>query len=275
MGITQAQTKTVTANVFKAVPKGTDYFPDGMFVRNEQTGEISRYSGGAFHLVSTPVAAKLGIGVADVATVSAAQYAGVTKGSDYFPEGMLLQNQQTGEVDMYQGGQRHWISVAVAARMNLTSDSLTTISPTQFNAIPQGKDYFPDNVYLQNQDTGEIALYQGGRNRVVSSPVAARIGLTSSQLIPASSASYNAIEKGSDYFVEGMFLQNNQTGELAQYGGGQRHWVSTPVATAINLTQAMITTIGADQFNNIPRGGDYTPPPPSATAPNPSPTATA
>jgi hypothetical protein len=270
MGITQAKTKAVTANVFKAVPKGSDYFPDGMFVRNQQTGEISRYSGGAFHVVSTPVAAKLGIGVDDVATISAAQYGGVPKGSDYFAEGMLLQNQQTGEVDVYQGGQRHWISVAVAARMNLTADSLTTISPAQFNAISQGKDYFPDGVYLQNQETGEIALYQGGRNRAVSSPVAAKIGLTSSQLIPVSAASYNAIDKGADYFVEGMFLQNNQTQELAQYSGGQRHWVSTPVASAINLTQAQITTIGADQFNHIPRGGDYTPPAPSATAPDPS-----
>ena len=61
--------------------------------------------------------------------------------------------------------------------------------------------------------------------------------------------------------------------ELAQYSGGQRHWVSTPVASAINLTQAQITTIGADQFNNIPRGGDYTPPAPSATAPDPGSTA--
>ncbi|APW61677.1 hypothetical protein [Paludisphaera borealis] len=273
MGITQAQTTSVTATVFKAVPKGNDYFPDGMFVRNQQSGEISQYSGGVFHVVSPPIAAKLGLDVNGLATISAAQYAGVGKGPDYFPEGILLQNQQTGEVDIYQGGQRHWISVAVAARISLTVDVLTPISPTQFNAIPQGKDYFPDNVYLQNQETGEIAQYSGGKNHLVSAPVASKIGLTAPQLISVSSAQYNAIDKGPDYFVEGMFLQNNQSGEIDQYSGGQRHWVSSPVATSINLTQAQITTIGADQFNNIPRGGDYTPPPPSATAPDPAATA--
>jgi hypothetical protein len=273
MGLTQAQTTSITSDVFKAIPKGNDYFPDGMFVRNAQSGEISQYSGGVFHVVSTPIAAKLGLGVDGVATISAAQYAGVNKGPDYFPEGILLQNQQSGEIDIYQGGQRHWISVPVAGRMSLTADQLTVISPTQFNAIPQGKDYFPDNVFIQNQDTGAIAQYSGGKSHLVSSPVAAKIGLTASQLISVSSAQYNAIDKGADYFVEGMFLQNNQTGEIGQYAGGQRHWVSSPVATAINLTQAQITTIGADQFNAIPRGGDYTPPPPAATAPDPGATA--
>ncbi len=270
MGLTQAQTKAVTADVFKAVPKGNDYFPEGMFVRNEQSGEISQYSGGVFHVVSTPIATHLGLKVEDVATISIAQYAGVNKGVDYFPEGILLQNQQTGEIDIYQGGQRHWISVPVAARMNLTPSQLTTISPSQFNAIAQGKDYFPDGVYLQNQETGEIAQYGGGKNRVVSAPVASKIGLTAADLIAVSPSQYKAITKGPDYFIEGMFIQNNQSGEINQYAGGQRHWVSSPVATQINLTAAQITTIGADQFSAIPRGGDYVPPPPEALAPTPT-----
>ena len=273
MGLTSGQETSVTTEVFKGIPKGTDYFPSGMFVRNADTGEISQYSGGEFHVVSTPIAAKLGLGVDSVATITASQYDGVSKGTDYFPDGVFLQNQQTGEIDIYQGGQRHWISVPVASAINLSASQVTTISPTQFNAIAQGKDYFPDNVYLQNQQTGEIALYNGGQNHVVSAPVAAKIGLTASQLISVSSTQYNAIDKGSDYFVEGMFLQNNQSGEIDQYSSGERHWVSSPVATAINLTAAQITTIGADQFNNIPRGGDYTPPPPTATAPDPAATA--
>jgi len=267
MGIKAEQTKALTVEDFKAVPKGTDYFPDGMFVRNESTGEISRFSDEKFHVVSTPILNLLGIGVEDVATISAAQYGGVPKGNDYFPEGILIQNQQTGEVDLYKGGERHWISVPVATRMNIQPSQLVVISPTQFNAVPQGKDYFPDGVYLQNQETGEIARYADGKRGVVSAPVASKLGLTSTDLIAVSAGQYNAVTKGADYFLEGMFVMNNQSGEVSNYSGGQRHWVSPPVAAQINLTEAMITTIGADQYNAIPKGGDFTPPPPTALDP--------
>ena len=37
--------------------------------------------------------------------------------------------------------------------MNLTTAKVTTISASQFNGIPQGKDYFPEGSYLQNQVT--------------------------------------------------------------------------------------------------------------------------
>ena len=267
MGLAADQTKAVSDADFQAVPKGPDYYPDGMFVRSDQSGEISRYSGGKFHVVSTPVSTYLGIGVDAVATIPAAQYGATPKGEDYFPENLLIQNQQTGEINIYQGGQRHWISVPVAARMNIQAGQLVVISPSQFNAVSQGKDYFPEGVYLQNQESGEISRFEGGKLRVVSSPVASRLGLSASDLISVSPSQYKAVEKGADYFVDGMFLKNNQTGELANYSGGQRHWVSSPVATEINLTDAMVTTIGADQFNAIPRGGDYAPPPPVATDP--------
>ena len=38
--------------------------------------------------------------------------------------------------------------------------------------------------------------------------------------------------------------------------GGQRHWVSAQDMVAIGLTSAQIATIGADQFNAIPLGGE-------------------
>ena len=106
----------------------------------------------------------------NVATITADQYNKVTKTTDFFPEGMLIQNVQTGEVDLYSGGQRHWISVAVFIRMNITTAQLTTISASQFNQVPQGKDYFPESSYLQNQVTGEISQYSGGYNHLVSGP---------------------------------------------------------------------------------------------------------
>ena len=264
MGLTSGQLTPLAADKFNLIPPGQDFYPDGMYLRNAQTGEISRYSEGSFHWVSVPVATKMGLTGNDVATITADQYNKAPKStSDYFPEGMLIQNVQTGEVDVYSGSQRHWISVPVATRMNLTVAKVTTISASQFNLIPQGKDYFPESVYLQNQVSGEISQYSGGYNHMISAPVAAQMGLTSAQLISVSPGQYNAIQKGNDYYPEGIFVENNQTGEIDQITGGQRHWVSPQAVLAIKLTDAQIAMIGADQFTSVPRGGDFVVPPPA------------
>lgn len=179
MGITAAQLTPVTAANFNLIPQA-DYFPDGMYLRNASTGEISQYSGGDFHLVSVPVATKMGLNGSNVVTITAEQYDEVAKGSDYFLQGMLIQNSQTGEIDIYNNGQRQLISVPVATAMNITAAQVTIISASQFSEIPQGLDYFPQGVYLQNQSTGEISQYSGGYNHVVSVPVATVMGLSSS-----------------------------------------------------------------------------------------------
>jgi hypothetical protein len=261
LGLTAAKATALSNSVFSTIPQGKDFFPEGAFLRNDQTGQIEKYSGGEGHWVSVPVGTKLGLGAAQVISISATQYNAITLGNDYFPEGMLIQNVQTGEVDLYSGGQRHWISVPVETQMNLNASQLTTISASQFNQIPQGKDYFPNGVYLQNQQTGEISQYNGGMNHLVSAPVASAMGLTATQLISVSPSQYNAISKGNDYFPEGMFLQDDQTGEIDQYSGGQLHWVSSLEALAAGLTPAQVVTIGADQFNAIPRGTNFVAPP--------------
>ena len=209
-----------------------------MYLRNAQTGEISQYSGGDFHLVSVPVATKMGLTGTNVVTITAEQYDGITKGSDYFPQGMLLQNAQTGEIAMYNNGQRQLISVPVATAMNITAAQLTTISGSQYNEIPKGLDYFPQGAYLQNESTGEISQYSGGYNHVVSVPVATVMGLSTSQLIPVTPTQYNAIPQGNAYYPEGIFIENNQTGEVDQISGGQRHWVSPLAQVEIGLTSA-------------------------------------
>ncbi|MFO0889645.1 MAG: hypothetical protein U0790_10965 [Isosphaeraceae bacterium] len=257
MGLSQNQLTAIAADKFNLIPSGQDYYPDGMFVRNVQNGEISQYSGGSFHWVSVPVATKLGLTGNDVATVTAEQYNKVSKGSDYFPEGMLIQNVQTGEINLYSGGQRHWISVPVASKMNLSVSKVTTISASQFNRVAQGKDYFPEGAYLQNQVTGEIAQYSNGQNHVVSAPVAVVMGLTPAQWISVAPSQYDSISKGNFYYPEGIFIQNNQSSEVSQVAGGQRHWVSSEAALAIGLTSAKVAAIGADQYNAIPRGGDF------------------
>ena len=144
--------------------------------------------------------------------------------------------------------------------MNITAAQVTTISASQFNEIPQGPDYFPQGVYLQNQATGEISQYSGGYNHVVSVPVATVMGLTSSQLIPVTATQYNAIPQGNAYYPQGIFIENNQTGEVDQISGGQRYWVSAVAEAEIGLSSSQIAVIGADQFNAIPLAGTFVPP---------------
>ncbi|QEH31669.1 hypothetical protein OJF2_01340 [Aquisphaera giovannonii] len=260
MGIQPGQLTTVKAADFDRIPMGNDYFPDGMYLRNADTNEISRYAAGAFHVVSTPVVNKLGLNASNTVTLTSAQYNKVAKSSDYFPEGMLVQNAQTNEVDIYAAGQRHWISAQVAAKMNLAPSQYTVISADQFNAIPRGKDYFPDGTYLQNQTNGEVSLYSGGVNRVISSPVALVMGLNSSQWISVSASQYNSITKGDPYYPEGIFISNKATGEIDQFAGGQRHWVSAEAYAALKLPGGQIAALGADQFNAIPVGSNFVPP---------------
>jgi hypothetical protein len=262
MGLSSGQLTAVATDKFNLIPSGQDYYPDGMFVRNVQNGEISRFSGGSFHWVSVPVATKLGLTGNDVATVTAEQYNKVPKGDDYFPEGMLIQNVQTGEINVYSGGQRHWISVPVASKMNLNVSKITTISASQFNKVAQGKDYFPEGAFLQNQVTGEISQYGNGQNRVVSAPVAVVMGLSPAQWISVSPGQYDSIPRGGHFYPEGIFIQNNQSGEISQFAGGERHWVSSEAATAVGLTGAKVATIGAEQYNALPRGGDFQAPAP-------------
>ena len=186
-------------------------------------------------------------------TITADQYNKVTKGNDYFPEGMLIQNVQTGEVDIYSGGQRHWISVPVETRMNLTASQVTTISASQFNQIPQGNDYFPDGVYLQNQETGEISQYSGGKNHVVSAPVAVGDG---PDRRPSGSRSRRASTtrspKGTITTPTGCSSRTTRpvrsTSSPAVNDTGSRRG-----QLQIAWRAPAIAVIGADQYNAIPR----------------------
>src|SRR5208283_5588867 len=73
-----------------------------------------------------------------------------------FPDGTLIVDAETGEIDQYDGGSRHLISPPVAAQMGITAAQLTPVTAANFNLIPKGADYFPDGMYLRNAQTGEI-----------------------------------------------------------------------------------------------------------------------
>jgi hypothetical protein len=180
----------------------------------DQTGEISRYVDEAFHSVSVPQAAKLGLGSSDVLTVTADQYNKVPKGNDYLAEGMYIWIYQRGEVDIYTGVERHTIPVSVLATLNLDASRLTTISVSQFNGMPQGNDYSPDGSFLQNQVTGEISQCSGGWSYIVYGTVATVMGLDPSRLISVTAREYTAIPSRNAYYPDGSFVENNQTGEI-------------------------------------------------------------
>ena len=266
MNIKSSQLTSLDSNKFNLIPTGKDYFPENIFLRNDQNGEISRYSSGQFHMVSVPVANALGLNSSNVVTITAAQYNKVTKGADYFAEGMLLKNVQTGELDIYNAGQRRTISVPAQAKMNIAPSSVITISASQFNGIPRGNDYFLEGSYLTNVVNGAIAQYSGGNLHAITEPVAAVMGLKSTDLIPVTASEYNAIPVGLAYYSNGMFISNNETGEVDQVSGGQRLWVSPQDVKALGLTSSQIAAIGANEFNALPVGGVYTMPATSSSS---------
>jgi hypothetical protein len=275
MKIKPAQLTSLDSGKFNLIPQSSDYFPDKMFLRNDHTGEISQYSGGEFHVVSVPVANVLGLSPSNVTTITAVQYNKVTKGSDYFAEGMLLKNVQTGELDIYSAGMRHTIPVPAQAKMNIAASSVATISASQFNGIPHGNDFFPEASYVTNQVTGAIAQYSGGYLHSISEPVATVMGLKSTDLIPVTPSEFNAIPMGLEYFPNGIFISNNLTGEVDQMSGGQRLWVSPQDVKALGLTSSQIAAISANEFNAIPVGGVFTMPASSPSNQSTSSTATA
>ena len=61
LGLTAAEATERHHRHVQPIPQGQDYFPEGMFLRNVQTGEIAQYSGGQCHRVSVPVGTKLGL----------------------------------------------------------------------------------------------------------------------------------------------------------------------------------------------------------------------
>jgi hypothetical protein len=217
-------------------------------------------------MVSVPVANVLGLNPSNVVTITAAQYNKVSKGDDFFAEGMLLKNVQTGELDIYSAGQRHTIPVPAQAKMNIAASSVATISASQFNAIQHGIDYFPEGSYVTNEVTGAIAQYSGGYLHSISEPVATVMGLKSTDLIPVTPSEYNAIPMGLAYYPNGLFISNNQTGEVDQMSGGQRLWVSPQDVKALGLTSSQIAAISANDFNAIPVNGVFAMPASSSSS---------
>src|SRR5208283_170880 len=137
MNITAAQVTTISASQFSEISQGADYFPQGVYLQNQVTGEISQFSGGYNHVVSVPVATVMGLTPSQLIPVTSSQYDAIPQGNAYYPQGIFIENNQI------SGGQRHWVSPQAALEIGLTSTQIATIGADQFNAIPLAGNFVP------------------------------------------------------------------------------------------------------------------------------------
>ena len=200
------------------------------------------------------VATKMGLSGSNVVTITAEQYDKVSKGSDYFPRTCLFRTHRPTKLTSITAARRHLISVPIATAMDITPAQLTTITASQFNEIPQGSDYFPRAFTSRTRRPARSRSTVGARTYDIPA-VATVMGLNPSQVVSITASQYDAIPQGSAYYPQGIFVENNETGEIDQVDGGQRYWVPSQTQLEIGLTPSEVATIGVYQFNAIPWPG--------------------
>jgi hypothetical protein len=158
---------------FNSIPSAAQYFPEGMYVRNPDTGNISIIAGGQRHWLSPEVYAYLGSPAAT--NIPAGQFNAIPSGAQYFPEGMYVRNPVTGNISVIAGGQREWISPQ--ANQILGQDphyQPVHIPADQFNAIPVGHrgSYLlsGDSLYWHKQSGDLQPLIVGGVKSFLVTP---------------------------------------------------------------------------------------------------------
>ena len=87
-------------------------------------------------------------------------------GYRYFPEGMVIYDSTTGDIDIIEGGQKDPISPQLYAYMG--SPAETDIPDAEFQDIPAGPQYFPAGMFVENQDTSQISMIQNGERYFIS-----------------------------------------------------------------------------------------------------------
>jgi hypothetical protein len=169
-------------------------------------------------------------------------------------------NHQSKEISRYQDGVRQVLSPQIATALGLPDANTITIGVAQYVAIPQGKDYVPNGSFLQDNFTGQMVQYSDGIFRSVSQQVAGILKLQQSQIIKITDEQYRNLIKPSQYYPDGIFIENLSTGDISYYSGGQLHWLSPAVVATVKppLSNTVIET--AANYSVIPRGSDYTPP---------------
>ena len=236
---------------YTAIPTGLPYFPDGIIVQDSNTGAMSIVEGGEKLLVSTAVYQYLGD--PPTTSVTDAQYTAIPTGLPYFPDGMIVQDSNTGAMSIVEGGEKLLVSTAVY--QYLGDPPTTSITDAQYTAIPTGLPYFPDGMIVQDSNTGAMSIVEGGEKLLVSTAVYQYLGDPPTTSI--SDADYTAIPTGLPYFPDGMIVQDSNTGAMSIVEGGEKLLVSTAVYQY--LGDPPTTSISDADYTAIPTGLPYFP----------------
>jgi hypothetical protein len=83
--LSQSQIIKISDAQYTNLIKPGPYYPDGIFIENLSTGDISYYSGGQLHWLSPDVAAAVKPPLSNTVIETAANYSVIPRGSDYTP----------------------------------------------------------------------------------------------------------------------------------------------------------------------------------------------
>ena len=83
MGLKSAQWISVTPGQYNAIPKGLDYYPNGIFLQNNQTGEIDQIVGRAAALGLGPGHGRHRPDQHQIATIGADQFNAIPLGDNF------------------------------------------------------------------------------------------------------------------------------------------------------------------------------------------------
>ena len=155
---------------------------------------------------------------------------------------------------------RQVVSAPIAAKLGLSASNTISLTVAQYVAIPQGNDYIPNGSYLQDTLDGQIGEYSNGTFRLVSQQVAGILKLTQSQIIEISDQQYTSLMKPSEYYPDGIYVENLTTGDISLYSGGELHYLTPAVVAQVQPPLSNTAIVTAADYTAIPMGSNYTPP---------------
>ena len=202
-----------------AIPTGLPYFPDGMIVQDASTGAMSIIQGGDKRSLTPEVYRYLGN--PPVSIISANEYSAIPNCLYYFGINTIVANPSAGAVSIIQGGLDRGTNGPNF--QYLGNPQATLHSEAQYAAVPTGLQYFPNGMIVQDATTNGLSVIHGDVKRLLSPAVYLYFGNPPVTVI--TDAEYQAIPTGSQYFPDGMIVQDGPSGQISIVQGGLKELV--------------------------------------------------
>jgi hypothetical protein len=139
-----------TASFLSPLPARADEVVHLAVIRDPSNGRMAVVQGGKRRWISHCVAPRLPLTPANVTEVTHAQYESVAEGPDFYLDGWVLRDKDTGYIGVYANGKIHHVSEEVRAKMGLGGpNSVIHVEHWIMEKIPQGSDFFPGLVKLR------------------------------------------------------------------------------------------------------------------------------